>query len=75
MRPTETFIIPGKIINVSDIKRLKGESERERESGGGLFVWEWMVVKGGVAWHEEAELGEKEQEMRAGGKRTNSSDQ
>lgn len=66
MRPTKTFIIPGKIVHVFDIKRLKGESEREREWRG-MCVWEWMVVKGGVAGHKEAE-------MRAGVKRTNSSD-
>lgn len=30
VRPNKTFIVPGKLFNVFDIKRLKGGRERER---------------------------------------------
>ena len=62
VRPNKTFIIPGKLFNVFDIKRLKEEErdekrrEGERERGGCIYLVEWMVVKGG----EVAGLGEAE---------------
>lgn len=33
-RANKTFIIPGKLFNVFDIKRLRGRRERERERDG-----------------------------------------
>lgn len=58
VRPNKTFIIPGKLFNVFDIKRLKEEErdEKRREGERGMYISEWMVVKGG----EVAGLGEAE---------------
>lgn len=58
VRPNKTFIIPGNLFNVFDIKRLKGGSEREmkrveeggkrgRQTEGRMCVMERMLVRGG----------------------------
>lgn len=49
-RASKTFIIPGKLFNVFDIKRLRGRRERAREGGGGgrdgrTDRWRWSFKK------------------------------
>lgn len=75
VRPNKTFIIPGKLFNVFDIKRLKGgerdekRRRRERES-------EWkrereregcIRVDGGERWRSGRAPGDRGQEIRGKG--------
>lgn len=52
MRPNKTFIIPGKIVNVFDIKRLKGKREREGVEGDVC-----LGMDGGERWSGRAQGG------------------
>lgn len=68
VRPNKTFIIPGKLFDVFDVKRLKEGREMKREEkederrGRRMYISGWMMVKGGeMAELEKAEDRNQEQ--------------